>query len=242
MNALRITDLDAGYGKVTVLRRLSLTVVPGEMVAVIGANGAGKTTLLRVISGLLTPSAGTVEVYGDDTTGWPAERLAAHGVAHVPQDRLVFPGLTVADNLLLGAYTRRGQDTAADRNRVLEIFPRLRDRPAQRAGTLSGGEQQMLAIGRALMARPRLLLLDEPSLGLAPMLVREILIALVRLRAETDISALLVEQNARAALAVADRAYVFDRGAIAREGPSEDLAKDPAIRAAYLGGGPSETA
>lgn len=239
MSALRVANLDAGYGQIAVLHDVSLDVAAGEMVAVIGANGAGKTTLLRVVSGLLSPSAGTVEVYGQDTTGWPAERLAAHGVAHVPQNRLIFPGLTVADNLQLGAYTRRGEDVTAERDRVLELFPKLRDRSGQRAGTLSGGEQQMLAIGRALMARPRLLLMDEPSLGLAPMLVREILVALVRLRDESDISALLIEQNARAALAIADRAYVFDRGAVVQEGRSDDLADDPAIRAAYLGGTPS---
>lgn len=239
MTALTVQDLDAGYGHLRVLEQVSLYVDEGELVALVGANGAGKTTLLRTVSGLLPPTAGTVEVFGEEVSGWPAERLAASRVAHVPQDRLVFPGLTVMDNLDLGAYTRRRERNGGverDRAYVLELFPALADRRLQRAGTLSGGEQQMLAIGRALMADPRLLLLDEPSLGLAPMLVREILVTLVRLRQQRDLSILLIEQNARAALAISDRAYVLDRGRVVTEGPSSQLAADPSIQEAYLGG------
>lgn len=240
MTALLVNQLYAGYEKMAVLHDVTVHVDVGELVALVGANGAGKTTLLRAASGLLMPTSGKVEIFGDDVTGWPAERLASHGVAHVPQNRLVFPGLSVADNLALGAYTRRREDpgaVATDRDYVFDLFPVLADRRRQRAGTLSGGEQQMLAIGRALMAHPRLLLLDEPSLGLAPMLVREILVALVRLRTQQSLSILLIEQNARAALAISDRAYVFERGTVVREGVSSQLAADPAIQEAYLGGG-----
>lgn len=236
MNALDAEQLVAGYGHVTVLRNVDLHVDEGEVVGVIGANGAGKTTLLRVLSGLLPTSEGRIRLSGEEVTGWPAERLAQHGVAHVPENRLVFPGLTVQDNLDLGAYTRRGADTSEDRDLVFDLFAKLSTRSSQRAGTLSGGEQQMLAIGRALMARPRVLLLDEPSLGLAPLLVREILAALARLRRGRDVSILLVEQNVRAALAISDRAYVFDRGEVVAEGPSHELAEDPQVQQTYLGG------
>lgn len=242
MSALTVTNLDAGYGHLAVLHQVSLRADEGELVALVGANGAGKTTLLRTISGLLPATGGTVEIFGMDVTNWPAERLAANRVAHVPQNRLVFPGLTVIDNLQLGAYTRRREpdsDVERDRKYVFDLFPSLANRRLQRAGTLSGGEQQMLAIGRALMANPRLLLLDEPSLGLAPMLVREILITLVRLREQRNLSILLIEQNARAALAISDRAYVLERGRVVTEGPSSELAADDAIKEAYLGGASS---
>jgi len=240
MSELVVSRLHAGYARLEVLHGLDLTVGAGELVAVIGANGAGKTTLLRTLSGLIRPSAGEVRLGSGQMAGVPAEKLAARGIAHVPENRLVFPTLTVQDNLALGAYARGRSgraDLTADRTRVLELFPRLRDRMHQVAGTLSGGEQQMLAIGRGLMARPTLLLLDEPSLGLAPKIVTEIFVALTRLRDDDNLSILLVEQNARAAFKVANRAYVMDRGRIAMEGSPANLLDDPRVHAAYLGGG-----
>jgi branched-chain amino acid transport system ATP-binding protein len=239
---LTVEALDAGYGRIAVLHGVGLRVGAGEMVAVIGANGAGKTTLLRVVSGLLPAAGGQVLLDGAEVGGLPAERLAALGLAHVPEGRLVFPTLSVADNLALGAYTRRGSSSSEDREGVLELFPRLAGRLRQPAGTLSGGEQQMLAIGRGLMARPRLLLLDEPSLGLAPMLVAEIFRALARLRDQGDLAILLVEQNARAALQVADRGYVLERGRVAIAGTPRELLADEGVRAAYLGRGYVEIA
>ena len=240
MTALVVSGLHAGYGRLEVLHGLDLSVADGELVAVIGANGAGKTTLLRTLSGLIRPSSGEVRLGDRQLAGVPAEKLAARGIAHVPENRLVFPTLTVLDNLALGAYARGRSgraDFGADRARVLKLFPRLGDRLSQVAGTLSGGEQQMLAIARGLMARPTLLLLDEPSLGLAPKIVTEIFAALARLGDESDLSILLVEQNARAAFKVADRAYVMDRGRIAMEGSPAELLDDPRVHAAYLGGG-----
>jgi branched-chain amino acid transport system ATP-binding protein len=241
---LAVEGLDAGYGRIAVLHDLSLRVDAGEMVAVIGANGAGKTTLLRVVSGLLPPGRGKVLLDGAEVGGRPAERLAALGLAHVPEGRLVFPTLTVADNLALGAYVHRADKAAVaeERERVLALFPRLAGRLAQAAGTLSGGEQQMLAIGRGLMARPRLLLLDEPSLGLAPILVAEIFRALARLRDRGEEAILLVEQNARAALRVANRGYVLERGRVAISGTPQELLDDEGVRAAYLGRGYVEIA
>jgi branched-chain amino acid transport system ATP-binding protein len=259
---LQVSGLHAGYGRVQVLHGVDLAVAAGEMVAVIGANGAGKSTLLRAVSGLLRPARGRVLLGAEDVTGTPAERLAAAGVAHVPENRLVFPSLSVEDNLLLGGWTatdrpwsrvlspalrrthRGAGDLSADRHRVLELFPRLADRLGQPAGTLSGGEQQMLAIGRGLMARPRLLLLDEPSLGLAPRLAAEIFAALADLRGRAassgdgaELAIVLVEQNARAALKVADRGFVMDRGRVALEGTPVQLLDDPRVQAAYLGRG-----
>jgi len=237
---LAVSGLCAGYERLEVLRGVDLAVGAGELVAVIGANGAGKTTLLRTLSGLIKPSAGEVRLGDERVAGVPAEKLAARGIAHVPENRLVFPTLSVQDNLALGAYARGRSgraDLVADRQRMFEMFPRLRDRVTQAAGTLSGGEQQMLAIARGLMARPSLLLLDEPSLGLAPKIVKEIFAALVRLRDDDNLSILLVEQNARAAFKIADRAYVMDRGRIAMEGRPTELLNDPRVHAAYLGGG-----
>jgi branched-chain amino acid transport system ATP-binding protein len=236
---LEVRGLAAGYGRLEVLHGIDLDVADGELLAVLGANGAGKTTLLRAVSGLLRPTAGTVRLAGRDVTGHPAERLAGHGLAHVPEGRLVFPTLPVEDNLTLGAYARRRHKggTAEDRARVLELFPRLRDRLGQPAGSLSGGEQQMLAVGRGLMARPRLLLLDEPSLGLAPKIVAEITAVLARLRDDHGLTILLVEQNVHAAFAVADRVLVFDRGRVAMEGDPATLAGDRRVQSAYLGGG-----
>ena len=240
---LVVAGLSAGYERIAVLSGIDLTVAPGELVAVVGANGAGKTTLLRVISGLLPARAGSVRLDGADVTGTAAERLAGAGVAHVPENRLVFPGMSVDDNLALGAYSRRRRGRAAiaqDRAFVLDLFPRLADRLGQHGGTLSGGEQQMLAIGRGLMARPRLLLLDEPSLGLAPKLVGEIFAVLGRLRDSGDLAIVLVEQNARAAFKIADRALVLDRGRVLLEGTPQALLPDPRVQAAYLGRGYSE--
>jgi len=237
---LAVSGLCAGYDRLEVLQGVDLAVGAGELVAVIGANGAGKTTLLRTLSGLIKPSAGEVRLGDERVAGIPAEKLAARGIAHVPENRLVFPTLSVQDNLALGAYARGRSgraDLVADRQRMFELFPRLRDRVTQAAGTLSGGEQQMLAIARGLMARPSLLLLDEPSLGLAPKIVKEIFAALVRLRDDDNLSILLVEQNARAAFKIADRAYVMDRGRIAMEGRPAELLNDPRVHAAYLGGG-----
>jgi branched-chain amino acid transport system ATP-binding protein len=241
---LELAGLRSGYGRLEVLHDVALTVGEGELVAVIGANGAGKSTMLRTVSGLLRPSAGRVVLDGRDVAGQPAERLAAAGLAHVPENRLVFPTLAVDDNLALGAWTRRRDRAIAaqQRRRVLELFPRLGQRLGQPAGTLSGGEQQMLAIARGLMARPRLLLLDEPSVGLAPRVVAEIFATLARLRDEQRLPILLVEQNARAAFKVADRVYVMDRGRVIMEGAPRELLDDPRVQRAYLGGGYTATA
>ncbi|GLW66919.1 ABC transporter ATP-binding protein [Actinomadura rubrobrunea] len=226
--------LRSGYDNLEVLRGVDLSLAEGELVALLGANGAGKTTLLRTVSGLLRPFGGTVRLDGRDIGGLPAEKVAAAGLAHVPENRLVFPSLTVTDNLALGAWTRP-RTRAEDIERMLDLFPRLRQRLGQPAGTLSGGEQQMLAIARGLMARPKVLVLDEPSLGLAPKVVGDIFAALARLRHELTI--LLVEQNARAAFKVADRVLVMDRGKIVMSGTPEELADDAQIKQAYLGGG-----
>ncbi len=236
---LEVEALEVAYGPVQALHGVSLRVDPGEMVAVIGTNGAGKTTLLRAISGLLRPRAGRVRFDGHDITGWPPERIVALGLVQIPERRQLFDSMSVEDNLLLGAYLRlrRGERKTVEEDlaRIFELFPRLRERRRQMAGTLSGGEQQMLAIGRGLMARPRMLLLDEPSLGLAPMLVQELFRILRTLR-EQGLTLLLVEQNARQALRVADRAYVMETGRIVREGIAAELLADPALQAAYLGG------
>jgi len=211
-------------------------VAAGKVVCLIGANGAGKTSILRALSGLLRPAGGRVEFDGTDVAGRPAHRLAALGMAHVPEGRQVFAGLTVAENLTLGAWTARDAAAVARRRAdVLDRSPRLRERLHQSAGLLSGGEQQMLAIGRALMAAPRLLLLDEPSMGLAP-LVEDEIFAIVAGLARSGTTVLLVEQNASAALDISDAAYVLEGGRIALHGPAAEVAHDPAVMAAYLGG------
>lgn len=238
--SLQIKDVYAGYGRLEVLHGVSVGVEPATIAAVVGANGAGKTTLLRAVSGLLRASAGTVRLGDRDVTKLGAESIAAAGLAHVPENRLVFPTLTVEDNLTLGAWTRRRDragKTAQRRSEVLEYFPRLAARRAQAAGTLSGGEQQMLAIGRGLMARPAVLILDEPSLGLAPLVIREIFATLGRLRSDEGLAILLVEQNVRAAFKVADHAYVMDRGRVLMEGDPSVLLDDERVQQAYLGGG-----
>ena len=233
---LRLEDLHAGYGHVVALRGLDLVVAPGELVCLIGANGAGKTSTLRAISGLLSPSRGRIVFDGRKIHGAaPAEILKA-GIAHCPEGRRVFPYLTVEENLAMGAYVRRDRSAiAADVEQVCTHFPILTERRRQMAGTLSGGEQQMLAIARALMARPRLILFDEPSLGLAPTIVESTfaIIADIRRRGTT---VLMVEQNAYAALRMADRAYVMETGRIVLEGPARDLLDNDHVRRAYLGG------
>ncbi|MPZ96786.1 MAG: ATP-binding cassette domain-containing protein [Propionibacteriales bacterium] len=236
---LTITGLHAGYGRLRVLHGVDLEVGDGELVAVIGANGAGKTTLLRTISGLLRATGGEVRLDGARISGLAAEKVAATGLAHVPENRLVFPTLSVDDNLRLGAWTRRRakDNGSAGRDRVLELFPRLAGRLGQAAGTLSGGEQQMLAVGRGIMARPKMLVLDEPSVGLAPRVVTEIMRALARLRDEENLTIVLVEQNARAAFKVADRVYLMDRGRVVLEGTPAALLDDVRVQHAYLGGG-----
>jgi len=233
---LEITDLEVRYGGIRALHHLSLKVPQGSIVTLIGANGAGKSTTLRTISGLVAPSAGSIRFDGQEIVGWPAHKIVAQGLAHVPEGRLVFPELSVKENLMMGAYLRRDRrEIAADLEWVGEFFPRLRERIAQLAGTLSGGEQQMLAIGRALMGRPRCLMLDEPSLGIAPILVETIFARLVDLNRERGLTLLLVEQNASLALKVSNYAYVLETGHIHLEGPSAELKNRPEIKAAYLG-------
>jgi len=236
---LTISNLTASYGKVQVLHGISLEVPSGKLVSLIGSNGAGKTTTMRAVSGMIRPDAGEICLDGRNISGWPAHRVARAGLAHSPEGRRVFASLTVTDNLLLGAFPRltfgrpRG-DVGADLERVFALFPRLLERRNQIAGTLSGGEQQMLAIARALMLRPDVLLLDEPSMGLAPLLVMEVFRTIARLK-EEGITMLLVEQFAAAALAVADYAYVLENGRIVLQGEAAQLANDPAVRTAYLG-------
>jgi branched-chain amino acid transport system ATP-binding protein len=231
---LEVQDLHTYYGGIAALRGISFDVPRGGVVALVGANGAGKSTTLNTISGLLAPRRGTIHFEGRDIAGWRAERVAALGLVQVPEGRQVLAPLTVEENLLVGAYTRRDGGVHADLVGVYERFPRLAERRAQVAGSLSGGEQQMLAIGRALMARPKLLMLDEPSLGLAPLIVQEVFEIVAALK-EQGATILLVEQNARKALAVADYAYVLEGGEIAQSGPAATLRDDPRILEAYLG-------
>jgi branched-chain amino acid transport system ATP-binding protein len=237
---LTVKDLHAGYGLALVLEGASLEVQAGQVVALIGANGAGKTTTMRAISGLITPTRGEVLLDGVPVQGLGAARIARLGLAHAPEGRKVFAPLTTEDNLLLGAFRRLPRffgfrrRAAPDLERVYQLFPRLAERRRQAAGTLSGGEQQMLAIGRALMARPKVMLLDEPSMGLAPVIVQEVFRTILRLKGE-GMTMLLVEQFARAALEVADHAYVMERGRIAVEGTPDELRRDERVIAAYLG-------
>lgn len=238
---LIIEDLHVSYGSIRSLKGLSLQVAEGEVVALIGANGAGKTTTLNTISGLLQPTRGRIEFRGEDLIRRKPHEIVARGIVQVPEGRRIFAEMSVEENLHLGAYSRpRGEDLAADRRHVFRLFPRLEERRRQAGGTLSGGEQQMLAIGRALMARPRLLLLDEPSLGLAPVLVNEVFAALARLR-EEGATLLLVEQNAKKALALADRAYVLETGTLALSGAADELLENPQVKQAYLGEEPERS-
>jgi branched-chain amino acid transport system ATP-binding protein len=240
---LRLRNVEVAYGRLTALRRVSLHVDQGEIVSLIGANGAGKTTLLRTVAGLQRAGAGTVQFRGQDVTRLRAEKVVALGCSLVPEGRQVFATMPVRENLLLGATVqyRRGRsaEVEADLARMFALFPRLEQRQAQLAGTLSGGEQQMLAMARALMARPQLVMLDEPSMGLAPLVVKDVLKAIQAIRAE-GATVLLVEQNAKAALRIADRGYVLENGRIVLEGSAEELLGNHDVQRAYLGGDKSE--
>jgi branched-chain amino acid transport system ATP-binding protein len=233
MSLLEVRALSAGYGPVEVLHGIDLDVDHGEMVVILGANGAGKTTTMRAGSGMIGRS-GSVTFDGVDITRTNAEKLVGMGIAHVPQGRGTFPDLTVMDNLRVGAYARSG-GIAADIDRWFAVFPRLAERRDQRAGSLSGGEQQMLAIARALMSHPKLLLCDEPSLGLAPLITQEVFEVLKKLNADEGLSVLLVEQNANLALKVAQRVYLLETGTVVASGSAAQIASDDAIRKAYLG-------
>jgi branched-chain amino acid transport system ATP-binding protein len=232
---LRVEGLRAGYGPIEVLKGIALEVREGEIVTLIGANGAGKTTTLRCLSGCIRPREGHVHFAGQPIHGLPAHAIVRRGLIHAPEGRRVFPRLSVLENLQMGAYTRSDRTGVADDlARIFGLFPILRERQRQAAGTLSGGEQQMLAIARALLGRPRLLLLDEPSLGLAPLIVLRIFEVIRRLNRD-GLAVLLVEQNARLALQVAHRGYVLESGTIALAGPAEVLRNDPRVKSAYLG-------
>ncbi|MGI8807404.1 MAG: ABC transporter ATP-binding protein [Acidimicrobiales bacterium] len=234
---LELDDVSAHYGRVQALDGVSLRVEEGEIVTLIGANGAGKTTTLGVVSGLLAPTSGTVRLDGSDLAAVPAHRRVAMGICQAPEGRRVFPGMTVMENLEMGAYARRAKRAALkpDLDRVFDLFPRLAERRTQAGGTLSGGEQQMLAMGRALMAQPRLLLLDEPSMGLAPKLVAQIFDIVTEINGQGT-TVLLVEQNAAQALQRATRAYVLEVGRIVRSADAASLLDDESVKAAYLGG------
>ncbi len=232
---LTLENVSVNYGAIEALKDISMHVEKGEVVTLIGANGAGKTTTLRTITGLLNPRRGRILFEGDDISSKPTHKLVARGISMSPEGRGVFANLTVRENLGMGAYLQKDKRViAAGMEKVFVMFPRLKERESQKAGTLSGGEQQMLAMGRALMSRPRMLLLDEPSLGLAPLVVHTIFQAIEGIRSEGT-TILLVEQNAHAALKHSDRAYVLETGKIIMEGASKDLAADPRIKEAYLG-------
>ncbi len=230
---LIVRDLHTSYGAIAALQGVSFEVPRGSVVALVGANGAGKSTALNTISGLLSPDRGSIRFEDNEIAGWRADRVAALGLLQVPEGRQVLGSLMVEENLLLGAYTRKDADISRDLRDLYERFPHLKKRRRQIADSLSGGEQQMLALGRALMARPKLLMLDEPSLGLAPLIVREVFRIIADLKKRTTI--LLVEQNARKALQIADYAYVLEGGKVAQEGPADQLQGDPRIVEAYLG-------
>ena len=233
---LALDRVSVGYGPVAVLREVSLRVSEGEMVCLLGANGAGKSTTVRTISGLLRPTAGTITFLGERLDGRPAHAVLKHGIAQCPEGRRIFPEMTVRENLEMGAYVRGRAGVSPDElARVFRHFPRLQERAGQLGGTLSGGAQQMLAIARALMSNPRLLLLDEPSLGLAPTMVETVFRVIAEIRAQ-GVTVLMVEQNAALALRMADRAYVMESGRIALEGPARDLLDNADVRRAYLGG------
>ncbi len=233
---LQVDAVSARYGEVQALHGVSLEVATGEIVCVLGANGAGKTTLLRVISGLLPAHQGRIAFDGQAMHALPPEAIVRAGVVHVPQGRMVFTSLTVHDNLVMGGFTRPATDAKAGIERAVAYFPRLGERLKQRAGTLSGGEQQMLAIARALMSRPRLLMLDEPSMGVAPVIKEFIFEKLAEIRRQEHMAILLVEQDAEVALAVADRGYVLETGAVVLQGTAAKLQADDELRKAYLGG------
>ena len=235
MSLLKVTDLRVSYGGIEALKGISFDVEEGQIVTLIGANGAGKSTTLRAISGLVHPSGGTVEFAGKDVTGADTQKIVEGGIALVPEGRRVFPNLTVLENLKVGAYLRR--DDAAvrrDLEEIFELFPRLKERQWQLAGTLSGGEQQMLAVGRAMMTRPRLMMMDEPSLGLAPLVVKDIF-RIIQILKQRGITILLIEQNANAALKCADYGFVMETGRITLSGTGAELLSNAQVKAAYLG-------
>ena len=235
---LNIDNLHVSYGKIKAIKGISLQVSQGEIVALVGANGAGKTTLLKTISGILTPAEGSVSFEGKDLTKVKPFQRVIEGICQAPEGRGIFPGMTVQENLEIGKYSRSaGKDEMSDDlEMVYELFPRLKERQKQAGGTLSGGEQQMLSISRALMSRPRLLLLDEPSMGLAPMFIAQIFSIIQKIKTQ-GMTILLVEQNASKALNIADRAYVLETGLITKQGTGQEMLNDPAVRAAYLGTG-----
>ncbi|KOO48361.1 ABC transporter ATP-binding protein [Viridibacillus arvi] len=233
---LKVNDINVFYGNIQALKGVSLEVNEGEIVTLIGANGAGKSTLLKTLSGLLKPKQGTIEYLGSSIAGKQAQSIVKAGISHVPEGRRVFANMTVEENLELGAYLRKDKDgIAKDLQRVFELFPRLLERRKQQSGTLSGGEQQMLAMGRAIMAKPKLLLLDEPSMGLAPLMVKTIFSIVKEINKEGT-TILLVEQNAHMALSVADRAYVIETGRVVLSGTAKELKETEQVKAAYLGG------
>jgi branched-chain amino acid transport system ATP-binding protein len=234
MALLEVKDIHTHYGAIEALKGVSLTVEPGEVVTLIGSNGAGKSTTLRSISGLTPASIGKISFDGQDITRVPAHEIVSRGIALSPEGRHVFPRMTVRENLDLGAHHRRGGEVAEDLDRVFQLFPRLQERERQKAGTMSGGEQQMLAIGRALMARPQLLMLDEPSMGIAPILVQRIYETIREIN-RSGVAILLVEQNANYALDISKRGYVLETGLVALENSSEQLRDDPEVQRAYLG-------
>ncbi len=235
---LEVKDLKVSYGKIEAIKGISLNVNKGEIVTLVGANGAGKTTLLKTISGILKPSAGVINFEGKDIQSIAPHNRVLEGVCQAPEGRGIFPGMTVLENLEMGKYARPNwkNELAEDLDRIYILFPRLKERQSQFGGTLSGGEQQMLSIGRALMSRPRLLLLDEPSMGLAPMFIQQIF-SIIREIQTQGVSILLVEQNAAQALSCANRAYILETGNIVKEGAGKDLLNDGAIKKAYLGTG-----
>ena len=233
---LLINDIDVFYGNIQALKGISLEVKEGEIVTLIGANGAGKSTLLKTISGLLKPKRGSIEYLGTTIAGKPAQSIVKAGISHVPEGRRVFSNMTVEENLELGAYLRNDREAIKkDLNHVFELFPRLLERRKQLSGTLSGGEQQMLAMGRALMAKPKLIVMDEPSMGLAPLMVKNIF-NIIEMVNKEGVTVLLVEQNAHMALSVAHRAYVLETGKIVLTGSAKELQESDEVRAAYLGG------
>ncbi|HEX2860661.1 MAG TPA: ABC transporter ATP-binding protein [Lacunisphaera sp.] len=234
---LSIANLEVCYGAISALRDVSFAIEAGRIVTLIGANGAGKTTTLRTISGLLRAKRGSIAFNGEDITRLPPHQVVARGLCHVPEGRMVFSNLTVDENLAMGAYLRRDRTKiAATREYVFSVFPRLKERVTQAAGTLSGGEQQMLAIGRALMSEPKLLMLDEPSLGIAPKLISTIFEKIVEINKNQGVTILLVEQNANLALEISHDAYVLETGVVAMQGSSAQLRTNPELKAAYLGG------
>ncbi len=232
---LDVTNLEVKYGAIVALRGVSLSVKEGQIVTMIGANGAGKTTLLRAISGLIEVSSGSIALNGASITNLPAHKVVGLGISHSPEGRMIFANLSVRENLQMGAYLRKDQSgIQSDLKRVFSLFPRLKERVNQQGGTLSGGEQQMLAVGRALMARPRVLLLDEPSLGIGPILVKAIFQTILEINRELGMTILLVEQNAHLALKIAEYGYVLETGSISLEGPSSEIARNEQVKKAYL--------